>query len=86
MSTNLREILAHLKEDPGGGRGRTPATPRDDSSSSHSSSSQEEVRPRRENRPPRQPVDDLWDMKIDTSAFEGNLNPDLFIEWMEALE
>jgi len=82
MSTDLREILAHLREDPGGGHRRTLVTPRDESSSSHSSSSQEALRPMRERRLPRQPVDDLRDMKIDPSEFKGNLNPDLFIEWL----
>ena len=86
MSTDSIGILAHLRKDPGGGHRRTPATPKDDSSSSHSSSSQEEVRHRRERRPPRQPFDDLRDMKIDPPKVEGNLNPDLFIKWMEALE
>ena len=65
MSIDLREILAHLREDPGGGRRRALATPRDDSSSSQSSSSQEELWPRRERRSPRQPADDLRDMRID---------------------
>jgi len=44
------------------------------------------LHPRRERRPPRQLVDDLRDMKINPPEFEGNLNPDLFIEWMQALE
>jgi len=80
ITTDLREVLAHLREDPGGGRRRTPFTPRDESPSSHSSSSQEAPRPRRERRPPRQQIDNLRDMKIDPPEFEGNLNPDLFME------
>ena len=40
----------------------------------------------RERRPPRQQVDDLRDMKFDPPEFEGNLNPDLFIEWIQELE
>jgi len=83
MSTELREVLAHLRRDPGGGRGRTP---RGVSPSSHSSSSHEELRPRRERRLTRQPNDDLRDMRIDLPEFEGNLNPDLFIEWIQAIE
>ena len=39
-----------------------------------------------ERRSPRQPADDLRDMKIDPPEFEGNLNSDLFIEWTQALE
>jgi len=41
MSTELREVLAHLRGGPGGGLGRTP---RGVSPSSHSSSSHEELR------------------------------------------
>jgi len=86
MSTDLRESLAHLREDLRGGQRRTPAAQRADSPSSHSSSSQEELRPMRERRPPRQLADDLRAVKIDPLEFEGNLNLDLFIEWMQALE
>jgi len=39
-----------------------------------------------ERRPPRQPANDMRDMKIDPLEFEGNLNSDLFIEWTQALE
>jgi len=28
----------------------------------------------------------LRDMKFDPPEFEGNLNPDLFMEWIQALE
>ena len=83
MSTELREVLAHLRGGPGGGLGRTP---RGVSPSSHSSSSHEELRPRRERRLTRHPTDDLRDMRIDLPEFEGNLKPDLFIEWIQALE
>ena len=31
-------------------------------------------------------MDDLRNTKFDPQEFEGNLNPDLFIEWMQALE
>jgi len=86
MLTDLREILAHLREDSRGGWRRASVTPRGDSPSSHSSSSQEELWPIRERRPSRQPTDDLSDMKIDPLKFEGNLNPNLFVEWMQALE
>jgi len=57
-----------------------------DSPFSHCSYPQEELRPRMERRSPRQPADDLRDMKIDPPEFEGNLNSDLFIEWTQALE
>jgi len=86
MSTNLREILAHLREDSGGGHRRTATAPRDDSFSSRSSFSQDEVRPGMERKSARQLTDDLRDRQIDPSEFEGNLNPDLFIEWIQALE
>ena len=81
MSTGLREILAHLREDLGGGRRRAPITPRDESPSYHSSSSQEEcVLGQKQGH--KQPINDLRDVKIDPPEFEGNLNPDLFIDWM----
>jgi len=86
ITTDLREVLAHLREDRGGGGRRTPSTPRGESPSSHSSSSQEDPWPRRKRRPLRQQMDDLRDMKFDPSEFEGNLNPDLFMEWIQALE
>jgi len=31
-------------------------------------------------------MDDLSDIKFDPPEFEGNLNPDLFIEWIQASE
>ena len=31
-------------------------------------------------------MDDLRDIKFDPLEFEGNLNPDLFIEWIQTLE
>jgi len=83
LSTQLGEVLAHLRGNPI--RGRREA-PRDASPSSPSSSSHEEFRPRRDRRPPLQPMDDLRDMKFDPPEFEGNLNPDLFIEWTQSLE
>ena len=82
MTTELREILVHLIDNPGGGRRRAPVAPKADSPSYHSSSSQKELLPRRERRPLAQQVDDLRNMKIDPLEFEGNLNPNLFIEWM----
>jgi len=82
LSIDLREVLAHLREDPEGGCRRAQAAPRDDSSSSLSSSSQAKVCPIRERRPLRQPADDLRDMKFDSPKFKGNQNPDLFIEWV----
>jgi len=86
MSTELSEVLAHLRNDPRGGMRRNRVPPREEPSSSPSSSSQDDEPPGRERRPSRQPVDDLRDMKFDPPEFEGNLNPDLFIEWMQALE
>ena len=41
---------------------------------------------KRERRPPRQPTDDLRDMKIDPLEFEGSLNSDHYIEWVQVLE
>jgi len=85
MLIDLREILAHLRQDLGGGRRIAPASPRDEPPSSNSSSSQQELRPRRDRRPPRQPIDDLRDMKFDPPEFEGNLNLDLLIKWITFL-
>jgi len=39
-----------------------------------------------ERRPPRQPANDMRDMKFGPLEFKGNLNSDLFIKWMQALE
>jgi len=86
MPTELREVLAHLRNDPGGGMRRTRVPRRDDPSSSPSFSSQDEEPRRRERRPPRQPMDDLRNKKFDPPEFEDNLNPDLFIEWIQAFE
>jgi len=86
MSNELREVLAHLKSDPGGHVRRNRVPLRGDPLSSQTYSSQDDEPPRRERRPPREPMDDLRDMKFNPSEFEGNLNPDLFIEWMQALE
>ena len=86
MSTELREVLAHLRNDPGGGMRRSRVPQREEPSSSPSSSSQDEESPKRERRPPRRPMDDLRDVKFDHPKFEGNLNPDLFIELIQALE
>jgi len=71
ITTDLREVLAHLREDPGGGRRRTPSTPRNESPCSHSSSCQEDPWPSRERSHPRQQVDDLRDMKFDPPKFEA---------------
>jgi len=87
LATELREVLTHLREDPGGGgRRRTPLTPRTDPHSAHSSSSHEDEPPRRERRPPRAPLDDLRDLKFEPPEFEGNLNPDAFLEWVQTIE
>ena len=86
MSTELREVFTHLRNDPGGGMRRNHVHLRGEPSSSSPSSSQDEEPPRRERKPPRQLVDDLRDMKFDPLEFKGNLNSDLFIEWMQALE
>jgi len=87
LATELREVLTHLREDPGGGnRRRTPLTPRTDPHSDHSPSSHEDEPPRRERRPPRAPLDDLRDLKFEPPEFEGNLNPDAFLEWVQAIE
>jgi len=87
LATELREVLNHLREDPGGGgRRRTPLTPRTDPHSAHSSSSHEDEPPRREQRPPRAPLDDLRDLKFEPQEFEGNLNPEAFLEWVQTIE
>ena len=83
MFTNLREVLAYLRGDPGGGHRRAS---RNASPTPYSSSSQEEIWPRRERRKSRQHDDDLRDMRIDPPEFEGSLSPYLFIEWIQALE
>jgi len=31
-------------------------------------------------------VDDLRDLKFDPLEFEGNLNPEVFLEWMQSIE
>jgi len=31
-------------------------------------------------------VDDLRDLKFDPPEFEGNLNPEVFLEWMQSIE
>jgi len=86
ISTDLGEVLAYFREDLGGGPRRTRSPQRGEFSPTHSSSSQDDDHPRREWRPPRQPLDDLRDMKIDPPDFEGSLNPYLYIEWIQALE
>jgi len=65
MSTDLREVLAHLRNDLRGGMRRNHAPQRDDPSSSPSSSSHDEELHRRERRPLRLSMDNLKDMKID---------------------
>jgi len=86
LAIDLREVLTYLREDPRGGRRRTPLAPRDEPLSSHSSSSHDDEPPRRERRPPRQLVDDLRDMKFDPPEFEGNLNAEVFLEWKQSIE
>ena len=80
MSTELREVLVYIRNDLGGGMRRTRVLQRDEPSFSSSYSSHDEEPPRRERRPPRQPTDDLTDMKIYPPEFKGSLNQDLFIE------
>jgi len=31
-------------------------------------------------------VNDLRDLKFDPPEFEGNLNPEVFLEWMQSIE
>ena len=31
-------------------------------------------------------MDDLRDLKFDPPEFEGNLNPEVFLEWMQSIE
>jgi len=86
MSTELREVFTHLRNDPGGGMRSIHVHLRGEPSSSSPYSSQDEEPPRREGKPPRQLVDNLRDMKFGPLEFKGNLNSDLFIKWMQALE
>ena len=51
-----------------------------------SSSSHEDEPPRRERRPPRPPMDDLRDLQFDRPELEGNLNPEVFLEWIQSIE
>jgi len=82
VSTDLRKILAHLRES-SGKHGRK--TPRGKTLSSHSLSSQKESRPRRvKERPPRQQVHPLGE--LDPPEFGESLKPNLLIEWIQALE
>jgi hypothetical protein len=78
MSTDLREVLAHLR----GGRERAPKSA---SLSAHSCSFME-VRPKREQRQPRQQVDPFMSMNLDPPEFGENLSPNLLIEWIQTLE
>ena len=59
-------------------RGNSPFT--------QSSSSRDDESLKRKRRPPRQPADDLRDIKFNPSEFEGNFNLDLYIEWVQSLE
>ena len=60
--------------------------PKNDLTSNHSSSSQEEYSPRGRRRPTRHNEDDLRDMKFDPPDFEGTLNPDVYLEWIQTVE
>ena len=53
LTTDLRQVLTHLRDNLGGGKRRTPLSPRNEPLSSQSSSSYEDEPPRRERRPPR---------------------------------
>jgi len=82
VSTDLRKILAHLREG-SGNDGRK--TPRGKTLSSHSLSSQKESRPRREKgRPPRQQVHPVGE--LEPLEFGESLKPNMLIEWIQALE
>ena len=81
LATNLRDVLTHLREDPGGGRRRTPLALWHEPLSSH-----DDEPPRGGRRPPRQPVDDLRDMKFDPPEFEGNLNLEILLAWKQSIE
>jgi len=81
LATDLQEILTHLEKTREEDGEKLPWPPRDEPLSSHSCSSHDDETPRRGRRPPRQQVDDLSDMQFDPSEFEGNLNPEVFLEW-----
>ena len=55
------------------------------SSTSQSYSSQDD-NSLRTRIPPRQPLDDLRDIKFDPPEFEGSLNPNLYLKWVQSLE
>ena len=86
LSSSLAEILAKFREDPGGGGGRPRVPPRDVVYSENSSSSQDEFTPRGRRRPTRTNEDDMRDMKFDPPDFDGNLNPDAYLEWIQTIE
>jgi len=52
----------------------------------HSSSSQEEYSSRGTRRSTKHNEDDLRDMKFNPLNFEGTLNPDVYLEWIQTLE
>jgi len=52
----------------------------------YSSSSQEELPPGRRRRTPTTEEDDLRDTRFDPLEFEGSLNPDHYLEWIQTLE
>ena len=78
MSTDLREVLAHL-------RGDHERNLRSASLSAHSSS-HKEVRPREKRKQPRQQVELIKDINLDPPEFGESLNPNLLIEWIRTLE
>ena len=92
MSNIFEEVLARVRDDLGKeggtrrGRRNNRESQRGNSTPTYSSSSHNDESPKRRRRPPRHPIDYLKDMKIDTPEFEGNLNPDLCIEWIQSLE
>jgi len=67
-----------LKEE----REETVALKGGNSPSSQSTSSCNDETLRRRWRPPRQPVNHLRDMKFSPPEFEGNLDLDLYLEWV----
>ena len=51
-----------------------------------SSSSQDKCSPRGRKGPPRTNEDNLRDMNFDPPKFEGTLNPDVYLKWIQTLE
>jgi len=85
VSTDLRKVLAHLREGPGRDGRKTPRGKTGMKTlSSHSLSSQKESHPRRKKETPRQQDNPLGE--FEPPEFGDNLDSNLLIEWIQVLE